>query len=263
MPELPEVNTFQQYFEESALQQKIVEVQVHDEKIIRNIDAFRFIEKMTSRKFISSYRRGKYLFAALDNNCHLLFHFGMTGDLKYYQAEEDRPKHERFVFIFQNGFRLGFDCPRKFARILFIEDLKAYIEEINLGEDALRISEKDFLQKMDNRKMSIKGFLLNQKILAGVGNLYADEICYQIRVHPASKVNALPNKKRKAIFKTMQEILQTAIDKTNTYKDDSHSQFFQWRVEGQKLTEGKGIVKSEKIAGRTSYFFEGWQKLYI
>ncbi len=262
MPELPEVNTFQQYFEESSLDQKIVAVEVHDGKIIRNIDPTSFIEKLTGRTFVGSYRRGKYLFATLDNDCHLLLHFGMTGDIKYYQELEEKPKHERFVLIFENGFRLGFDCPRKFARILFLEDLAGYLKEVGLGEDALQISEEEFLAKMGQRKSSIKGFLLNQKLLAGVGNLYADEICYQTRVHPGSTVKALPKKQRKAIFKAMQDILQTAIKRTAYYKDYPENWFFQWRVEGQAAPNGKGVVRTDKIAGRTTYYFAGWQKLY-
>lgn len=263
MPELPEVNTFQQYFDKTALKQKIHEVQVHDGKIIRNVDEDTFIEKITNRKFVSSYRRGKYLFGKLDDGNHVLLHFGMTGDLKYYEDEMDRPKHERFVFIFKNGYRLGFDCPRKFARILYLDDLEKYIEEVGLGEDALVISQEDFLKKMEGKKASIKGFLLNQKIIAGVGNLYADEICYQTRIHPASKVNALKARHKKAIFNAMKDILTTAIDRATNYKDYPDDLFFQWREEGKKAPKGKGVVKITKIAGRTTYYFEGYQKLYV
>ena len=262
MPELPEVNTFQQYFDKTALKQKIIEVQVHDDKIIRNTTGDDFEEKLTGRTFVSSYRRGKYLFGKLDNNHHVLFHFGMTGDLKYYEDESEQPRHERFVFIFGNGFRLGFDCPRKFARILYLENLEDYIEKVGLGEDALVISETAFFEKMEGRKTSIKGFLLNQKLLAGVGNLYADEILYQTKIHPASKVNALKPRHKKAIFKSMKDILTTAVNRAADYKDYPDDWFFQWRVEGQKAPKGKSIVSIEKIAGRTTYFFEGYQKLY-
>lgn len=262
MPELPEVNTFQQYFNKTSLKQKIHDVQVHDGKIIRNVDEDTFVEKITNRKFVSSYRRGKYLFGKMDDGNHVLFHFGMTGDFKYYEDEMDQPKHERFVFIFKNGYRLGFDCPRKFARILYLEDLEKYIEEVGLGEDALVISEEDFLKKMEGKKASIKGFLLNQKIIAGVGNLYADEICYQTKIHPASKINALKPRHKKAIYKTMKDILTTAVNRTAYYKDYPDNWFFQWRVEGKKAPKGKGTVKISKVAGRTTYYFEHYQKLY-
>ncbi len=121
MPELPEVNTFQRYFDETSLDQKIIKVEVQDDKIIRNVSGATFADLLTNRTFTGSYRRGKYLFGELDNGHHVLLHFGMTGDLKYYSEPEEAPKHERFAFHFENGYRLGFDCPRKFARICYLE----------------------------------------------------------------------------------------------------------------------------------------------
>lgn len=262
MPELPEVNTFQRYFDETSLEQKIIEVQVHDAKIIRNVSGEAFIDLLTNRTFTGSYRRGKYLFATLDNGAHVLLHFGMTGDLKYYSDEIDRPKHERFAFNFQNGFTLGFDCPRKFAKIRYIEDLETYLKEIKLGEDAQRISEAELLTKMEGKKGSIKGFLLNQSNLAGVGNLYADEVCYQVKVHPASVVKNIPLKKQQELFQKMQEVFRFAVDKNAYYKDYPEDWLWQWRKEGAIAPDGKSKITQAKIAGRTTYFFEGWQKKY-
>jgi len=263
MPELPEVHTFQQYFNEAALDVPIKKVQVHDDKILRNVSATQFSRKLKGRTFVGSTRRGKYLFGTLDNGHHVLLHFGMTGDLKYYEDLEDKPKHERFVFIFADGYRLGFDWPRKFARVCYIPDLQDYIAEVGLGEDALKISEEHFLEAMQGKKSNIKSFLLNQKIIAGVGNLYADEILYQTKVHPSSQVSAIPKRHQKAIYKKMQEILNKAVAHTAHYKEYPDGWFFEWRVEGQKAPKGKSIVSIEKIAGRTTYFFDGYQKLYL
>lgn len=261
MPELPEVNTFKKYFEGTSLQQKIVDVSISDDKIIRNISAQEFVNRLTGKSFSASSRRGKYMFGHLDNGTFVLFHFGMTGDFKYYFEEEDRPKHERFHILFEGGGKLGFDCPRKFARIEFIENLKTYIKELGLGEDALIIQEGDFIEMMNGRTTSIKGFLLNQKLLAGVGNLYADEICYQTRVYPGSRVNKLSVRKKKEIFAAMQSILNTAIDRTAHYKDYPDDWFWKWRT--KEGTSEKGKILVEKIAGRTTYFVKGWQRKYM
>lgn len=261
MPELPEVNTFKRYFDESALQQKIVQTIVSDDKIIRNCSGAAFADLTEGRTFVQSYRRGKYLFGEMDNGAHILLHFGMTGDLKYYEDAEDQPKHERFRFEFDNGMKLGFDCPRKFARIVHVADLQEFIAEKNLGEDALVISENEFLARTKGKKSSIKGFLLNQNQVAGVGNLYADEICYQTRIHPSSRVNALSENQLKTIFKAMKSILKEAVEKRPYYKEYSGEWFWdKWRKEG--MLKGKGMVVSAKIAGRTTYWVEGWQVLY-
>lgn len=261
MPELPEVNTFKKYFDASALHQKIERTEVFDSKIIRNVSGSQFEQLTRNRTFVDSYRRGKYLFAKMDNGHDILLHFGMTGDLNYYQDPMDRSKYERFVFIFENDFKLGFDCPRKFARILYLEDRDAYIQEIQLGPDALEVTWEAFSASAKNKKASIKGFLLNQKHLAGVGNLYADEICFQTRVHPASVVSAIPGKKLKEIFLRMQEVIQYAVDRNAYYKDYPEDWLWQWRKAGSTAPDGNSI-QQEKIGGRTTYFFPNWQQIY-
>ena len=260
MPELPEVNTFKKYFDGTSLSQKILDVSISDGKIIRNIEDDSFAEKLIGKSFNGSTRRGKYLFAHLDNGTYVLFHFGMTGDFKYYSEEEDRPKYERFHILFESGSKLGFDCLRKFARIAYFENLEKYIADLGLGEDALVISEDAFMNKTKGRKTSIKGLLLNQKLVAGVGNLYADEICYQTKVHPGSKVSAIPKKKLVEIYRSMQSILSIAIERAAHYKDYPNDWFWKWRVKGG--TSDKGEIVVEKIAGRTTFYVKGWQKKY-
>lgn len=262
MPELPEVNTFQRYFDRTALQQRIERVDVHDEAIIRNVSGDVFAERLKNRTFTGSYRQGKYMFGELDNGHSVLLHFGMTGDIKYYSEDEDRPKYERFVFCFDNGFKLGFDDPRKFAKIRYLENRNAYLEEIGLGEDALRISVENFLAQTEGKKSTIKGFLLNQSYLAGVGNLYADEICYQTRIHPASRVDQLSEAQLRDIHQKMQDILKFAVENEAHYKQYPDDWLWQWREVGKSAPEGDGEVRKTKIAGRTTYFCESWQVLY-
>ena len=263
MPELPEVHTFQHYFNETALHQRIVDVPIQDDRIIRNMDGNSFRKALKGRTFLGSYRRGKYLFARLDNEHRVLLHFGMSGDLKYYSDPEDKPKHERFAFHFDNDMRLGFDCPRLFARILYLTDYEAYIAQIGLGPDAMVITEAEFLKAMEGRTGTIKGFLLNQKVLAGMGNLYADQVCYQTRIHPASRIDKLSKPKRKLIYRTMQDILKDATERLPYYKGYPENWFWQtWRTDGTPGPEGKGVVVHEPIAGRTTYYVKGWQKKY-
>jgi len=261
MPELPEVNTFQRYFDQTALHQKIIRTRVSDDKIIRNLSGEAFISQLTGRTFLKSYRRGKYLFGELDNGHHLLLHFGMTGDLVYYQEPEDAPKYERFAFDFGNGFSLGFDCPRKFARICYLTDLEEYIKELGLGEDALTISSDAFLAEANGKKSTLKGFLLNQKYLAGVGNLYADEVCYQTRIHPASRMDKLSEEQIRRIHTKLQEILQYAVDQNAYYKQYPDDWLWKWRTEGARAPDGSP-VQTAKIGGRTTYYFDGYQKLF-
>lgn len=262
MPELPEVNTVQQYFNATSLQQRIERVVVHDDHVIRGLSGERFAGLLGGRTFTGSYRRGKFLFGRLDNGHHVQLHLGMSGDLKYYLHAEDEPRHARFVFHFDNGYHLAFDCPRKLARIRYIEDLDAYLREKGLGEDAQRISEADFLRLSEGRNGTIKGFLMNQRNLAGVGNLYADEICYQARVHPASNTGKVPKAKRRELYARMQEIFAFAVDRNAHYRHYPEDWLWKWREVGKSGPNGKGKVEKMQIAGRTTYFVKGWQKKY-
>ncbi|MEO6760175.1 MAG: DNA-formamidopyrimidine glycosylase family protein [Saprospiraceae bacterium] len=261
MPELPEVATYQKTFESAALGKTIRDVVVHDAKILRNLNAEQFIECLVGRRFTGSYRRGKFLFGALDNGAHLQLHFGMTGDLFPYQDPADAPRFERFRLEFDDGSCLGFDDSRKFSHIVWVEDLSAYLEARKLGPDALEIEEAGFLELMAKRKGQLKAFLLDQHAVAGVGNLYADEICFQARIHPASRLDKLTDEHKRLIFKLMQEILHSAVERLAYYKEYPEDWFWEWRKLGKPGPEGIGIVQRATIAGRTTYFVEGWQTL--
>ncbi len=276
MPELPEVNTYQKYFDAAALGQRIAQVDISDDYIIKQVGdvsgnttaatsesgrlGARFAERLVGTTIVGSHRRGKYLFADLDNGHALLLHFGMTGDLKLYTEPEDRPRYERFALVFNDGQRLGFDDPRKFAKIRYLENREVYIADIKLGVDALLISEQEFLAKAAGRNTALKAFLLNQNLLAGVGNLYADEICYQTRIHPESAVSELSPKQLKQVYAAMRSILQEACDRDAYYRHYPENWFWQWR----KIVhvEGRGPVRQSTVGGRTTHWVEGWQKRY-
>ena len=276
MPELPEVNTYQKYFDAAALGQRITQVDVADDYIVKQVGldtgnttaatrapgllGSRFAERLQGRTFCNSYRRGKYLFAGLDNGHAVLLHFGMTGDLKLYTDPDERPRHERLAFAFDDGRRLGFDDPRKFAKVRYLEDREAYVAGIGLGTDALEISLAEFVAQAAGRRTALKAFLLNQTAVAGVGNLYADEICYQTRIHPASRLGALSPKQLRRIHRAMQEILQSACDRDAYYRDYPDDWFWQWRKLGH--VERRGPVHQGTVGGRTTHWVDGWQKKY-
>lgn len=261
MPELPEVHNFKLYFDAAARGQTIAGVTVHDAFIIRNMPGDVFADSLTGRTIVDSLRRGKYLFANLDNGHALLLHFGMTGDLHLYQEAADRDKFERFALHFADGNTLGFNDPRKFARILYLEDRDAYIREIKLGPDALDLSLDDWLRIVRGRKSTVKGLLLNQSILAGVGNLYADEICYRTRIHPAARACDLSDEQLSALHAETLAVMTYGVENAPYYKDYPEDWFWHvWREEGKPGPEGVGEVKITKVAGRTTYYVDGWQE---
>ncbi len=262
MPELPEVNTKKLNFDRVALNKKIEKVELRETNhIFRNITGEAFAQKMKGRQFTGSYRRGKYLFVHLDNGHDVLFHFGMTGEFYPYEEPEQRPKHERFAFLFSDGLRLGFDCPRKLAHIYYLEDKDAFIREKKLGEDALKITEAEFLNKLDAKTGTIKGFFLNQSNLAGMGNLYADEVCWQVHLHPASRIPALGEKTRRELHHRMQAILQTAVDRRADYATYPDEWLWNHREKGGTCPRDGHGLERDKVAGRSTYYCPQCQEL--
>ena len=261
MPELPEVNTVKKNFHTTVLDLDITRVSVHDAVILRNRTARQFEQELEGRRFVDTYRQGKYFFGILDNGIHILFHLGMTGDLIYYFTTEDQPRYERFCIQFADGMTLGYNDPRKFSNVRVIEDLPQYLQEIKLGPDALTIEQEAFEAIFSNRKTSLKAILMNQQLIAGIGNLYADEICFQARIHPASTASALSRKHLKILYDLMRKILQEACDRDAYYQVYPDDWFWKWRSDENKVLPGKGSVGKMKISGRTTYFVEGYQHL--
>ncbi|MBK8507019.1 MAG: DNA-(apurinic or apyrimidinic site) lyase [Saprospiraceae bacterium] len=261
MPELPEVNTVKKGFEETVLQLMITGVEVHDSKIIRNVGSEEFVSALVGRRFVDTYRQGKYFFGVLDTGLNVLFHLGMTGDLMYYYLREERSKYERFNIHFSNDLILGYDDLRKFSHILLLPDRNRYLKEIKLGPDALKISQQDFYQIFIGKKTTLKSVLLDQQLLSGIGNLYADEICYQARLHPASIAGTLKKQHIKRLFQLVRSILIEACEKEAYYQIYPENWFWKWRDSAQNFVEGKGTLGKMKIGGRTTYFVEGYQKL--
>lgn len=195
MPELPEVAYQKKYADATILQKKIIKVETGDKKIFQSPKTH-FEDRLLDNEFEASERSGKYLFLKLAKNGGLVLHFGMTGKLEFYQHDET-PKYAQLTLTFQDYSRVSFTCPRKFAKLYLADSLAQFQEEHQIGTDALALKEDEFLDILDGKKGSIKGLLMNQKLIAGIGNLYADEILFQCKVHPNSKINSLTEDEKK------------------------------------------------------------------
>lgn len=258
MPELPTVEVYKNYFDSTSLNQCIKEVEIRNPEILINVKAQQLQETLRGQKFISSRRYGKYLFCQLDNGYCLIMHFGMTGYLKYFQ--KNSPSHIRFLISFQNNCRLAFDDMRKFGKIGLTCDLDQFICEKNLGPDALEISLKTFLEIFKKRKGAIKPIIMNQDFIAGIGNLYADEILYQSGIHPLTTADKLDKEDLKNLFVEMKKVLIKAIDFQDKPYNLPSSFLLPHRHPNGECPQG-GILKILKIAGRTTYFCPEHQKI--
>jgi formamidopyrimidine-DNA glycosylase len=266
MPELPEVETYTRYFARHALDQKIVRVEVRDERILGEIRKDAFVKKLKGRCFASARRHGKHLFADVaacegttrNAQLWLHLHFGMTGDLAYSRDREGDPRFARVVFHFDNGAWLAFEDMRLFGLAELVASPDDYIAAHKLGPDPLdpSFTFARFEALIERRKGAIKALLMTQEILAGLGNLYVDETLYQTSIHPQRAVDAMTAAERKAVFTSMRRMLRDVIARHARGAALPPQYLIHHREEGERCPKPKcgGTIKRAVVFGRTTYF---------
>jgi len=250
VPELPEVETYARYFAQHALHQRIARVHVRDERILADIRKETFIRKLKGRVFTEVRRHGKHLFANAEG-AWLHLHFGMTGDLEYYRDAAGEPRFAKVIFDFDNGAHLAFEDVRLFGLANVIDSPDAFIEQRGLGPDPLdrSFTYKRFAGILDQRRGAIKSLLMSQDIIAGLGNLYADEILFRSSIHPRRTVDRLRDAEKRAIYDAMRRILKTALE-----RDLPPRSLFHHREEGERCPRCGGTLRRTVVFGRTTYY---------
>jgi formamidopyrimidine-DNA glycosylase len=264
MPELPEVETFKRYLDATSLHQRIIGVDVRSAYVLKAVSAREFARRLKGRRFESSRRHGKHLFARADRDFWLRLHFGMTGSLRYFKHEQDAPtpasaeasagKHARVLFIFENDYGLAFEDQRKFGEVGLVADVDEYLRKRGLGPDALEVDLAEFKRILAKHRGAMKSILLNQKLIAGIGNIYADEILFRARIHPATQTSALKEKAVAKLFRATRYILEKAIEAKADADRMPKSWLLPYRGRAGKCPRCGRELKSATIGGRTAWF---------
>ena len=198
IPELPEVETYKQYFDSTSLDQVIENVKIRDDRILL-VSKQRFKKTLLGSKFILTIRHGKYLLAKVKNK-FIVFHFGMSGDLEYFLSNEQEPKYSKVIFQFDNGYSLAYISIRMFGKLDLVESLGDLRKKKRLGPDAFSMSFEEFQETLKKRTAIMKSALLNQSIFCGIGNIYSDEILFRARIHPKRKIDSLNEKELQNLY---------------------------------------------------------------
>ncbi len=254
MPELPEVETFKRYLDARSLHQRITCVDVRSAYVLKGVSGRELARRLKGHRFESSRRHGKHLFVRVDDDLGLRFHFGMTGSLQYFKCDQRAPKHTRVLFTFVNAHCLAFEDQRKFGEIGLAEDVDEYLRKRGLGSDALQISLSQFKMILGKHRGAVKSILLNQKLIAGIGNIYADEILFHARMHPATDAAHLSEETVGKLFRAARYILKKAIEAKADADLMPKSWLLPRRGKGGKCPRCGRELKSATIGGRTAWF---------
>lgn len=264
MPELPEVETMRRSLL-PLCNQEIIEVKLNKTQLRKPINST-FINDIKGTTLKSIERFGKFLLFHLSNNICLLMHAGMSGKFKLEKLPKtNTDKHNHIEFYLNNQLIVYYNDPRRFGLALTFPNKEEALNYINIGIDALDplLTPNLLYELLQKSRTNIKTFLLNQKYIAGIGNIYACEILFYSHIHPLTATNHINKVQSKALVDNTLKVLQQAITMGgSTLKDyatpSGESGYFQHNFAVyNKISEPcpncKAPIVKIKIAGRSTF----------
>ena len=287
MPELPEVEVVKKSLENKLKNLTIKSVNITNNKLRYKIDS-KLFSKIKSRKIISIQRRSKYLLINLTKNSTILAHLGMTGKFFiidnskkhktsfYYSLKKNDTKHDHITFFFNKKIKLVYNDVRKFGFIKIFNSINVFkcSHLASLGPEPLssKFNLRYFNKYIFNKKIKIKDLIMDQRFVAGLGNIYCNEVLYLCKINPARTVEKIQKKEIKKIVKFIKKILKQAINlggasiKNFSSTEGQEGNFQQeFNVYGREKTscnrsKCSGIIKKVYTSNRSSFFCPKCQK---
>lgn len=273
MPELPEVETVRRTLIKKVVNKKIKQIEIFYPNIIVEPSVEDFKKEVVDQTIIDVKRKGKWLIFEL-NDYYLLSHLRMEGKYNLKNIDDKIEKHEHVNFIFYDNTCLRYKDTRKFGKMyLYNKDIafnNRPLNELGLEPWDKNLNSKYLKEKYSNKKMPIKTILLDQSIITGIGNIYADEILFLSNINPLKRCCDLDNTELKKIISNTQEILSKAIENGGTtIRTYESSEGVHGRFQDNLLVHNRDgkmcpvcsskIVKT-KVNGRGTYYCPKCQK---
>jgi len=276
MPELPEVETVARGLRQAILGRRILSVTLGKTDFIDDPAALE--QHLPGRQIEAVERYGKFMLLRLSAvngqtpvtangdaaAASLLVHLGMTGQIAPAPAGQPHEKHTHVCLLLDDGRELRYTDARRFGRLAYLTKTLLAEELEGFGADPLEVSKDEFRNRVCGRRARIKALLLDQSVLRGVGNIYADESLWRARIHPARLGTKLNRKQAETLRRALQNILRRAI----VMRGSSISDFLDaagepgeyqrhhraYGREGKKCYRCKTVIRRAIVAGRSSYF---------
>lgn len=254
VPELPDVEVYRRRLADAGLHRRVEQVHVRDRTVLRDVSSERLERALTGNELVGTHRRGKHLFASTSNGETLVLHFGMTGVLEV-ADERSRPRpYERLALEFADGGVLSVIDPRKFGSATIVEDVDAYCREHDLGPDALSLDVGDLRRLLRGHRGGVKALLMDQSLIAGVGNIYSDEILFQARIDPRRHADTLDDAAVRRLHRQMRRVLNVAADRGADPSRFPKGWLLRHRENGTPCPRGNGEIRKIRLGGRGAYW---------
>ena len=273
MPEKPEVITVAKKLETRLIGKTITNVEVYHDNMIDYPIVKEFKKNIKNQKIYEITTRGKWIVMTLDDY-YLLFHLRMEGKFFFRTKKDEKNKHEHVIFDLDDDQELRFADVRKFGKVMLIEKDKIYsmkpYTELGLEPWDKNLTSNYLKEKYNKKTLPIKSVLLDQSIITGIGNIYADEILFLSKINPLTKAKDLTENKKKNIIKYTIEVLDKAIEEGGTtirsYTSEEgvtgmfQNNLFVHQREKEKCRICGSIINKIKVGGRGTYFCPMCQK---
>ncbi len=271
MPELPEVQTILDALTPHILHQPIRAVTLVWPGVVDRPEPSLFSAWLTGRQVVHTARRGKYMLFRLDDDRWLILHLRMTGKMRVVDAHEPWRPHDRLIFHLAHGRDWRFEDQRKFGRAYLVEAPAEIVGA--LGPEPLSADfHPDYLARiLARRTAAIKSLLLDQRIVAGIGNIYADEALFRARIHPLQPGGTLTPTEITALTQAIKTILTQALAEMGTTlrdyrRPDGSVGAFQNRLQvfrrtGQPCPSCGTPIQRIVVGGRSTHFCPQEQRL--
>lgn len=291
MPELPEVETIARELKKKIIGLKITDVWADREKPFRQAGGLKkFLKEVKNKKIIDVKRRAKFIIVDLEGAKSIFIHQKISGHLLYGTwklksgiwktikpgplRDDPHNKYLRIIFFLNNGYQVALSDLRRFGKVMLVSDKDVEnLKEIKkLGPEPLEMKFNEFKNLFAKKRGRLKPVLMDPYFIAGIGNIYSDEILWEAGFHPLARVEKLKENDLKKIFDSIGKILRKAIkyqgDSIDDYRlpngEKGHYQeiqnAYQQTAKKCKKRDG-GIIQRLKVAGRSAHFCPRHQKI--
>lgn len=253
MPELPDVEVFRRRIARTTLHREIERVQVRDPALLHGVDAGGLERALQGSTFEGTSRHGKNLAVDVSGGGVLVLHFGMTG-----HPETEEPglsdRHVRLVIGFSDGGRLAVVDQRRLGRVALADDLGEYAARAGLGPDALSLGPAALRGVMRESRGGVKATLMDQGQLAGMGNIYADEVLFQARIDPRAQAASLDEVAYLRLHRRLHRVVRIAVERDADPGRLPRTWLITHREDGVPCPRGNGEVRRFRSGGRAGYW---------
>ena len=269
MPELPEVEMVRRRLEPVLTGRRFERVEIVDPRLVRPYEPAEVAAELQGERVASVERRGKYLIVRFETDCVLLIHLRMTGGLLHSSSGVDDDPHRRALVRLDDGTDVAYRDVRRFGTWLLLEPgkLDAYLAP-RLGDEPLdtRFTTARLGARLAKRRAPIKAALLDQRTLAGMGNIYVDEALWRARIHPLRPAESLDKNELRRLHRAVRATLEHGIARQgadlgdNVYASGSMQDEFKVYGRGGDPCDRCGTAISKiRVAGRGTWFCAGCQ----